>query len=460
MRLPRSCAAPCIASVLFAACAAPGPGRTRLIVLTDISTLTADRGEPDDTQSLVRLLLYANEFDIEGLIATTAHGSTDVHPEFIRAVIGEYAKVRDNLARHAPRYPLAAALLDSVKAGFAPSDAAAGAAGRRAVGIVPGPDRDSDGSRWIVSVVDRSDPRPVWIAIWGGPCDLAQALWRVSADRGPEGLAAFTSKLRVYAINDQDETGPWIRQNHPDLFYITSLLAYRGMYRDGDPSTLTRDWVDAHIRVGHGPLGAAYPNYDGGDPWGQVKGVKEGDTPSFLYLIPNGLGDPERPTWGSWGGRFRGPGPQYFTDEDTVGGQTSKRATVYRWRDAYQASFQARMDWCVKSRREANHEPVAVLDGPAERTASSGRRVELSAAGSRDPDGDALSYQWAFYPEPGTWRGPPAIENSDAPRASFVAPRVDAPQTLHIVLTVTDHGTPPLRSYRRVVVTVRPDAAD
>lgn len=461
MRLPRSRAHSFMAAVLAAgmlpACAAPVADRTRLIVTTDISTLTADQGEPDDTQSLVRLLLYANDFDIEGLIATEGGRGNAAHTEFLRAAIAEYGKVRDNLARHDPRYPTAEFLLERIKAGFAePASPGKAAVRRREARVAPGPDRDSEGSRWIIERVDKPDPRPVWVTAWGGEMDLAQALWRVSNERTPEEAAKFKAQLRVFAINDQDDGGPWIRKNHPDVFYILSHLVQRGMYRDGDATLVTREWVDAHVRTGHGPLGAAYPNYQGGDPWGKVLGVKEGDTPSFLYLLPNGLGNPEQPTWGSWGGRFTGPGPQFFDAKDTVAGQTSERATVHRWRAAYQADFQARLDWCVKPVAEANHAPVAVLDGPAERTVAAGERIALSAAGSRDPDGNGVSYQWTFYPEPGTYRGPLTIENSDAPQAAFVAPRVDAPQTLHIILTVTDRGAPPLSRYRRVVVTVKP----
>src|SRR3982750_4617178 len=82
------------------------PERTRLIVLTDISSLTAGIAEPDDGQSLIRLMLYANEIDIEGLIASSnlIHGQT-VRPDLIREVVNAYGKVRPNLILHDPRYP-------------------------------------------------------------------------------------------------------------------------------------------------------------------------------------------------------------------------------------------------------------------------------------------------------------------------------------------------------------------
>ncbi len=141
----------------------------------------------------------------------------------------------------------------------------------------------------------------------------------------------------------------------------------------------------------------------------------EGDTPSFLYLIPNGLGVPERPDYGGWGGRYekaeRGAG--LYTDTlDTVRGldgesYTSNKATVWRWREAFQNDFAARMDWTITSSyKEANHNPVVVLNGIAGKDVvrvdvKSGERVELTAAGTSDPDGDRLSFQWFQYREPG-----------------------------------------------------------
>jgi hypothetical protein len=415
--------------------------RTRLIVMTDISTLSAKSGEPDDTQSLVRLLLYSNDLDIEGLIATHTRHNV-VNPDYIRAIVRRYEKVRDNLLLHDSRYPTAECLLACVKAGYRERDPI-------------GPGKDSDGSRWIIAVVDRPDPRPVWITIWGGSRELAQALWRVEQERGREGLAAFMRKLRVYSIGDQDTTGPWIREHHPDLFYITGRLSFRGLYRGGDPALVTREWVETNITEGHGPLGAGYPNYDGGDPWGMVKGIKEGDTPSFLYLIPNGLGDPERPELGSWGGRFEG-GPHYFEAKDRSGRSTDPRATVFRWRSAYQADFQARMDWCAKPYDRANHAPVAVLACPPEMKVSPGTAVKLSAKGSSDPDGNRLSYKWSVYREAGSYRGRLKIDGATNQDAGLIAPEVDSPKTIHIILSVTDDGDPPLTRYRRVIVTVKP----
>ena len=213
------------------------------------------------------------------------------------------------------------------------------------------------------------------------------------------------AKLRVHAIGDQDSTGPWIREQFPGLYTITQRRAYRGMYRGGDTALASSEWVRKNIH-GHGPLGDLYPDYDGGDIWsstlGQVRGIKEGDTPSFLSLVPNGLGDVEHPRLGSWGGRFEGEGGRLTdvpdTDLDTSNDPDPRMSSVYRWRPAFQADFAARLDWCVKPYAEANHPPVVRIAGDRERKVKAGDVVSLDAGGTTDPDGDGLDFSWSVYP--------------------------------------------------------------
>ena len=71
-------------------------GRPRVIVLSDIGN------EPDDQMSLVRLLVYSNELEIEGLVATTSTWQkTAIHPETMRKLIEAYGQVRPNLLLNA-----------------------------------------------------------------------------------------------------------------------------------------------------------------------------------------------------------------------------------------------------------------------------------------------------------------------------------------------------------------------
>jgi hypothetical protein len=449
--------------------------RPRVLVLTDIEN------EPDDAMSMVRFLVFSSDWDVEGLVATTSiHQQNKTAAWRIREIVEAYGKVRANLIQHDPAYPTADYLLSVIRDGRPDY-------GMRAVGEK----MDSPGSDRIIEVVDRDDPRPVWVTVWGGPNVLAQALWQVRATRSAEALAKFVAKLRVYTISDQDDSGPWLRKTFPDLFYIVSPGfnaggayhhatwsgisgdQFHGRFTGADFSLVDNPWLDQNIRR-KGPLGAQYP---------QVKFLMEGDTPSFLNLVNNGLSDPAHPDWGGWGGRYEFYTPRtqkWFLEPETrpiwtdaqdevlgVDGQwhESNHATIWRWRSAFQNEFAARMDWTMKPYAEANHPPVVKLGHAAQLTAKPGARVDLSAEGSSDPDGNALTYEWFYYPEPGTMATsqsrtgqPVKIEDADKPKAWFTVPtgRVLRFGTMHIILAVTDRGTPPLTRYRRVIVTVAP----
>ncbi len=469
-----------MASVAVAAApsAAVAAEKPRVFVLTDIEN------EPDDAMSLVRFLVYANQFSIEGLVATTSvHQRERVAPERIREIIAAYGQVRDNLEKHARGFPTAAQLLTVV------------AEGRRDFGMkAVGAGMDSAGSELLIRAVDRDDPRPLWVPVWGGPNVLAQALWRIRATRSPVALEKFVSKLRVYTISDQDDSGPWLRKTFPALFYIASpgLHAggayhhatwsgiggdkFHGRFAGADFAIVDNPWLDEHVRR-KGPLGAQHP---------RTTFMMEGDTPSFLNLIDNGLSNPERPDWGGWGGRYELYTPRlqkWFQEPETrpfwsdasdevlgVDGQwhQSNHATLWRWRVAFQNDFAARMDWTIKPYAEANHPPAVKLGHATQLTAKPGERVNLSAVGTTDPDGHGLRYEWFYYPEAGTLAmsnarsgQPLKIEDADKSEAWFAAPiapanRVLRNGTMHIILAVTDRGVPSLTRYARVIVTVAP----
>ena len=177
--------------------------KPRLFVLTDIG------GDPDDQMSMVRLMTYANHIDIEGLVATEVNRK--VNPDRIQQIVEAYGKVRDNLELHEPGFPEAEYLQKCISKGI-PIDNMDGV----------GEGKDSPGSELLINVVDREDSRPVWVNVWGGPNVLAQALFKVRSTRSKEELDKFVAKLRVYAISDQDNSGPWIRKEFPGLYYIVT----------------------------------------------------------------------------------------------------------------------------------------------------------------------------------------------------------------------------------------------
>lgn len=441
------------------------PDRPRVIVLTDIGN------EPDDAQSLVRFLTYVNEFRVEALIATTSTWQREeVRPDRIRRRIDAYEKVRANLLAHAEGYPPADSLRTLVTVG------------QEGFGMdAVGPGHETSGSRRIIDVVDRVEEGPIWVLAWGGPNTLAQALWTVRENRPREEVTEFVAKLRVYTISDQDDSGPWMRRHFPELFYIVSpsslesedyaTATWSGISGDehydccegADFSLVSNEWLTEHVRTDHGPLGALYP---------RTEFIMEGDTPSFLHLIPTGLGARINPVYGGWGGRYGlerpggEPRPIWTDSPDRVRGEdgewhTGNQATVWRWREAYQHDFAARIDWSNTSVfEEANHPPRPVVDGdrgrdPVRRTAFPDETLTLSAVGTDDPDDDALSYRWWRYAEADTFEGDLTLRGAGTSELSVTFPAAAEDTIVHFILEVTDGGEPSLTRYRRVIVNVR-----
>lgn len=448
--------------------------KPRVFVLTDIEN------EPDDAQSLVRFLTYSNQWDVEGLVATTSCWQRDKTAEWrIHEIVDAYGKVRDNLERHELGYPSLAYLKSIIKKGV-PRFGMSGV----------GEGQDSEGSDWLIQVLEKPDDRPVYIQAWGGANVLAQALWKMERSKTPAELEAIIKKMRVYTISDQDDSGPWIRKHFPALFYIVSPGyqenggeqyhyatwpgisgdRFHGRFSGPDFTIVDNPWLDEHIRNNHGPLGAEHPH---------TEYLMEGDTPSFLGLVNNGLNNPEHPNFGGWGGRYElyiPPFKKYMYEPETrpiwtdtqdevyseLSGthHTSNHATIWRWREAYQHDFAARIDWSnTANYADANHPPVAKLGHPNEILVKSGDTVTLSAAGSTDPDGDALTYNWFHYREVGSLNVNLRnfkITDAGKPVATFTAPPTDKVRTMHVILEVTDNGQPSLTRYQRVIVNVVP----
>jgi hypothetical protein len=446
--------------------------KLRVFVLTDIEN------EPDDAMSFVRFLTYSNQFDIEGIVATTSCWQRSKTAEWrLHDITEAYGKVRDNLEIHEKGFPTEAYIHSVIKKGLP-------VFGKEGLGD----GKDSEGSDWLLKSMLKKDDRPLYIQAWGGANVLAQALWKLKRTESESNIEKIISNLRVYTISDQDDTGPWIRKTFPKLFYIVSPGfeengggqyhfatwsgisgdIFHGRFSGADTTIVRNKYLDEHVRNNHGDLGEKYP---------KVAFLMEGDTPSFLGLINNGLNNPEHPNYGGWGGRYELYIPSFkkymyeletrpiWTDtqdevysEITKSFHTSNHATIWRWRKAFQNDFFARMDWCVaKSYKEANHPPKVMLKHANEITVKSGSEVVLSGDAT-DPDNNTIKYHWFFYKEVGSLNASMfELKNASNKEVKFIAPSVNESKTMHFILEVSDDGNPRLTRYQRVIVNVIPN---
>jgi|WetSurMetagenome_2_1015567.scaffolds.fasta_scaffold09128_5 hypothetical protein len=418
-----------------------GTAQTRLIVMSDIGG-----SDPDDKESMIHLMVSLDQVNLEGIISQHAwipYGVGAVN--IINNIIDGYAKVFPNLKVHSDGFPSADYLHSIVKMGQS-------AAAMKGVGK----GKDSDGSEWIIHVVDKDDPRPVWIAAWSGLSTLAQSLWKVEQTRSKEELAIFVSKICVYDVLGQDDAGAWIAKNFPNITYIRNTSIYGWAPSD--------DWTKMNIQ-NIGTLGALYPDRI----W-----ATEGDSPSFMYCLENGLNSPEHPDYGGWGGRFdttkisdiRGMDwvkkagldesqydPYYMIPSAKEGSQA-----ISNWKNAIYNDFAARMKWTVNSDyAKANHHPHIVLNGDStkniiEMSVHAGGSLILNASKTFDPDGNNLMYKWIFYKEPSSYKGELQMNTSVKDVCKIAIPEDADGKSIHIILEVTDDGTPALTSYRRIVI--------
>ncbi|MCP4782232.1 MAG: DUF1593 domain-containing protein [Fuerstiella sp.] len=294
--------------------------RPRVIVSTDIGG-----SDPDDFQSMVHLLLYADVLDIEGLVSSPPQQGRARH---IHEVIDAYENDYPHLKRHARHFPTPASLRAITRQG------AVDAAPQRGWGTA------TKGSRWIISRAKAKQERPLWVLVWGSITDLAQAVHDDPTIKG---------KIRVYSIGSWNSkmdraARDYLFTSHADLWWIESDTTFRGMYVGGDQSgdrgNLT--FVDRHVK-GHGAMGDLF--------YSMKRDIKMGDTPSLLYLLRGHLNDPQLP---HWGGAYVKTvhGANYWTDDPRKALAESNRAgarTVSKWRQDYLEDWRQRMDWTLKN---------------------------------------------------------------------------------------------------------------
>jgi len=434
--------------------------KPRIVVLTDIAPVDI---EPDDMESMIRLFVHADLFEIEALIATTGwsdYGDKE-HPEILQAGVNAYEKDLPNLLRRSNQKGTIANE-DKQKIGYWPSPAYLRSRimmGSKKMGMkFIGANNNSEGSDLIIKLADEKDDRPLWVLVWGGGNTVAQAVWKVQQERSPEQLKSFLHKLRIYTITDQDRayrnfkpeqsSHYWLRKEFSnDLFFIWDESAWLYQNEKGKSSW---DAYAANIQ-NHGNLGAMYPKYK----WGV-----EGDTPTFLYVWPNGLNDPENPLGGGWGGFFKksitadSVTTAYTNQKGTLAAPISLKYQEYFY-PAIFSNFAARMDWAKNG--TGNRNPVVIINKDKslfviKLTPKAGSSLIVDASATYDPDGDQLTYNWWILTEAGTYTSAIQLSGSNSSKVTVQVPSDAAGKTIHLICEVTDNGSHQLKSYRRIII--------
>ncbi len=438
--------------------------KPRVVILTDIGRPDL---EPDDTESLVHLLCYADMLEIEGIITSTGW-NCDPYPTesaaYRDSVVEAYATDVLMLMKRSGQRAFASLTKENGKQriGYWPSaeyirSRCKMGSQRAGIGVI-GKDNDSEGSELIIRLADEKDDRPIWVCAWGGANTLAQAIWKVKQTRTPEQMKAFLHKLRLYTITDQDmvwamrenlaySSHQWMRREFADdMQFVWDEGAWQLQCELGK-----QNWQKIQQQIqGHATLGKQYPDYK----WGV-----EGDTPSFLNVIPNGLHNPEEPMQAGWGGYHTWA----LTKDSATYAWTSIQEPVQRLSEGYYNHFYldnlndfiARIEWAEKG--EGNRNPVAIVNGNKGTNAiiikaKAGQTVKLDASKSFDPDGDELSFFW--HQQKG-------IGNTEVGMFEFVngqsTVKVHIPDSfdndeIHIICEVHDNSKHSLPAYRRIII--------
>lgn len=279
---------------------AQGKIKPRVLISTDIGGT-----DPDDNQSMIHLLMYANLFQIEGLVSTAFKGGSVAN---IQTMIDLYELDREKLVKHGKGFPPAKDLRKITKQGTL------------SAAPYQGYSLPTEGSNWIIHCAKQSSASPLWILVWGGIEDLAQAL---------HDEPSIKKNIRVYWIGGPNKKwGPnaytYIAQNHPDLWMIENNATYRGWFLDHEASDSLKgkSYYKNYIK-GQGKMGLDFLHYYKGD-------IKMGDTPSLAYLM---FGNPEDPTGESWGGSFEKIpiSPRYLFNGNSTITDTVATYSILEW---------------------------------------------------------------------------------------------------------------------------------
>ncbi len=478
----------------------PEPVKPRTIITTD--------GEVDDQDTYIRMLLYLNEFNMEGMVYSSSQwhwkGDGNGTPftsementarlygertelrwpgtSWMQEMIERYATVYENLKKHDESYPTPEYLKSIIKVGNINFEGDMAEA--------------TEGSDFIKAILLDDKEGPVYVQIWGGTNTLARALKSIQEEyegtpQWDEIYNKVSDKTFIYTVLDQDATyKKYVEPNWPNIRVIynsAQFWSFAYMWPRVVPESLKPymqgPWFADNIIFNHGKLLETY--FTWGDErqiegdWDHTHGsleqvkqrnmnqydfISEGDSPAYFYLMDFGLRAIEDPSYGGLGGRFvQSPGNskrwedgRSVTDLNPETGEEDSSYPQVRWIKVLQNDFASRADWCVMDYEQANHAPLVELTQEKNLLAKPGETVKLDGTAS-DPDGDQLSYSWWQYKEAGTFDGLIDIQNPDSQTAEVSIPEsAKSGETIHFILEVSDQGTPELTRFARIIITIR-----
>lgn len=470
-------------------------------------TIVTTDGEIDDVDTFIRMLLYSNEYQLEGLVYSSSmwhykgdgkgtkftsememtrkmyDAKTDLRWPgvlWIQDLLKAYSQVHSNLILHDKSYPSPAYLRSLVKVGN--------------IDFEGEMEQVTEGSEWIKAKLLDSDPEPIYLQAWGGTNTIARALKSIEEQyAGEKNWPSIKSKISkkaiIYTVMDQDATykkyigGHWpqIRVFYNAQQFASFAYPWKREMPKATQSYFEGTYMGPKIIQNHGPLLQMYYSYgDGqkqpgdeehihGDPtklkdaqWGSFSPydfISEGDSPAFLHLVDVGLNNLNHPSFGGWGGRFVAAegNPYRFEDNEKAADfnpETGKLDISYpqtRWLIAAQEDFAARADWCVKSFKDANHAPQITVKEGVNVSAKAGANLTLQVT-TRDPDGHAVKLKVWPYSEAGSGKADAKLHDSEV--KIQIPKSAKKGDTYHVVVEGTDTGSPALSRYRRVVVKI------
>lgn len=474
--------------------------KARTIITTD--------GEVDDIDSFIRMLLFANEFDIEAMVYSSSqwhykgdgkgtkftsemqnteerYGTREElrwpGTTWMQSLLEKYEVTYPSLALHAEGFPEPAYLKSIVKVGNIDFE------GEMEI--------DTEGSNFIKNILLDEDTSAVYIQAWGGSNTFARALKAIEeefkdTDQWNTIYEHVSKKAIFYAILDQDATyKKYIGVKWPKIRVIYNsdqfwCFAYPWPERVPEPfhQYFNGSWFSEHILNNHSPLLSEYyswgdgrqvegdyEQYHGDTTYMKEKGrekfdfISEGDSPAYFFLMNVGLNDTKDPRIGGWGGRFvQSPDNPYrwedgeqVQDYNPYTSQYDKSYPQARWVDALQNEFAARADWCIKPYEEANHPPKVSIEGNNIQLVEKGAKITLTAKAS-DPDGDELSYNWWQYEEVSSYQNKITVDTINEDTLTLTVPNdANSGEDIHLILEVKDNGKHPLTRYKRVVLKVQ-----